>query len=133
MGEALAWPMKKYYSEKAWAKLAELLKDAAERERRSQARADLYRAIAAALEEGPRNEKAQGLVTRSIELFELDSDGDPGIKAGARKAMADRKNWPVWMKRQVASRHQLTFEAFDRVAAFLDRARASRRRAKAKK
>ncbi|HKF24207.1 MAG TPA: MerR family transcriptional regulator [Candidatus Angelobacter sp.] len=124
IGNACASPMKKYYSKQAWAKLMRHLKDPAEREGRSQARAELYRETAAALKEGPRSERGQSLARRSAELFELESGGDAGIKAGGMKAMADRKNWPAWMKRQVASRYQMSFEAFDRVAKFLDRATA---------
>ena len=132
IGDAFAAPMKKYYSEEAWAKLAEHQKDPAEREQRSEARAKLYREIAAALKKDPRSERGQSLAARSMELFELESAGDAGIKAGAERAMADRENWPAWMKRQVASRYQMSFQSFNRVADFLDRAAARWRKAKAR-
>jgi DNA-binding transcriptional MerR regulator len=130
IGKALAWPMKKYYSEEAWSKLMQHLKDPAERQRTLQARTELYRDIAAALEEDPRSEKAQRLAKRNMELVELESGGDPGIKAGGKKAMADRQNWPVWMKRQVASRYQVSVETFERVAAFLEQAAAGPKKLK---
>ena len=131
IGDAFAAPMKKYYSEEAWAKLMQHQKDPVERERRSQARAQLYREIAAALKIDPRSERGKRFAARSMELFELESGGDPGIKAGGRKAMADRKNWPAWMKRQVASSYQMSFQDFNRVTDFLDRATAGREKPKA--
>ena len=124
IGKASAAAWKKYYNEEAWTKLTQELKDPEERERRSQARADLYRETACALEENPKSQRGQSLARRSVELLELESGGDPGIKAGMRKAMGDRKNWPAWMKRQVASRYQMSFQDFNRVAEFLDRATA---------
>jgi sigma54-dependent transcription regulator len=62
-----------------------------------------------------------------MRLLEIDSDGDPGIKAGAMKAIADRRNWPIGTKRQVASRYQLRFEVFDRIIEFVEKAVARRR------
>lgn len=128
IGKALASTTKKYYSEEAWAKLRELqTRSAQEREHMLQARVELYRDIAASLRENPRSEKAQTFATRYMETLEIDSDGDPGIKTGALRAIADRQNWPTWLKRQAASRYQLTYEAFDQVAEFLERAIARRK------
>lgn len=123
IGKALAWPVKKYYTEKAWAKLLELQKrPAQEREHALQARVELYRDVRASLREDPGSEKAQSLATRWMNLFEVDSGGDPGIKAGATKAIADRRNWPIWLKRRMASTYQLSFEDLNQVVEFLERA-----------
>jgi MerR family transcriptional regulator, thiopeptide resistance regulator len=133
IGNAFAAPMKKYYSEEAWAKLTLRLKDPVEREKRSQAWAQLYREIVSALKENPKSERGQNLARRVAELSELDSGGDAGIRAGGKKAIADRKNWPAWMKRQVASRYQMSFQDLNRVAAFLNRATAGWEKQKSQK
>src|SRR5262249_31794565 len=117
---AVAWPMKRYYSDKAWAKLMELQKQPAQAKNRlSQARTDLYREIAASLGERPGSQKAQNLAARAMELLDLESDGDSGIKTGAMKALADRRKWPAWLKGQVASRYQMSFEKFNDICKFL--------------
>jgi MerR family transcriptional regulator, thiopeptide resistance regulator len=129
IGKALAWPVKKYYTDNAWAKLLELQKRPAEEGARAlQARVELYRDVQASLREDPASEKAQSLATRWTKLFEIESGGDPGIKAGAMKAIADRHNWPIWRKRQMASIYQLSFESLDQVIEFLQRAVAIGRR-----
>lgn len=129
IGRALAWPVKRYYTEKAWAQLLELQKrPAQERQRALQARVDLYRDVQASLREDPGSEKAQSLATRWMKLFEIDSGGDPGIKSGAMKAIADRHNWPIRLKRQMESTYQLSFESLDQVIEFLQRAIAIARR-----
>jgi MerR family transcriptional regulator, thiopeptide resistance regulator len=129
IGKALAWPLKKYYTEDAWAKLRELQRRPAQaRGRGLQARVELYRDVQASLKEDPGSEKARILATRWTKLLEIDSGGDPGIKAGVMKAFGDRRNWPNWLKRQMASTHQLSFESFDQVVEFLQKAVANARR-----
>src|SRR5262249_42946955 len=61
IGQAFAAPMKKYYSKEAWAKLTRRLQDPAERQQRSQARAELYREVTAALRKDPGSERGQSL------------------------------------------------------------------------
>jgi hypothetical protein len=127
ISKALAWPMKKHYSDKAWAKLMELRKRApSETKRLLQARIQLYREMADSLREDPGSEKAQNLAARAIELLERESDGDSGVKAGATKAMAARRNWPGWLKKQVASRYEVSYETFNDIARFLEKARRRR-------
>ena len=95
-----------------------------EKKRVTQALTELYREVAASLAENPRSERAQGLVTRWMELLDVESDGDPGVKTGSLKTIADRLSWPVWLKRTAARRHQLSFEAYNDNLKFIERALA---------
>jgi DNA-binding transcriptional MerR regulator len=125
IGQALARPRKKYFSENAWAKLLEFGKThAQEIEGIFRVRVELSHDIRASLTEDPGSEKAQALVARWLKLSDIESDGDPEIKDGIMKSMADRKNWPAWVKREVASRYQMSFADFNRAADFIERALA---------
>jgi hypothetical protein len=133
MGEALKATAKltftKYYSTKAWKKRMELQKKTEEEKKRiTQAVAEFYGAAAASLGEDPKSEKAQRLAARWMELLDLESEGDVGVKTGSMKAIADRRRWPHWLQKQIASRFQLTFDAFDGVHKLVERALARRQK-----
>jgi DNA-binding transcriptional MerR regulator len=120
---------KKYYSAKAWQKRMELQKRPEEEKKRmSQALTEFYREVAASLAEDPRSEKARRLATRWMELLDIESDGDLGVRTGLMKAIAGRDSWPLWLKRWVASRCQLTVDAYDEVHEFIERALARQRK-----
>lgn len=135
IGEALNASAKltfrKYYSATAWQKGMELQKRTdEEKERITRAFRELYRDVAASLAEDPKSEKAQELVTRWMELKDLESDGDLGVKTGSMKSIADRQRWPLWIKRHIASRYQLSFEAYNESQEFIERALARRQKRK---
>jgi DNA-binding transcriptional MerR regulator len=89
--------MKKYYTEEAWAKLAE---------RREKAFKDpngwdnLFKDVEASLAEDPASPKAQALLRRWDALIGEFTGGDPNIVAGLRKAWADKENWPASVQKQ---------------------------------
>jgi hypothetical protein len=90
--------------------------------------AGFYRDAAASLAAQPKSEKAQRRATRWMELLDLESDGDPGVRTGSMKAIGDRQSWPHWLKRQIASRFQLNFDNHGDIHAFIERALAYRRK-----
>jgi len=98
--------MKKYFSDEAWAKWNQLQERSTlkARKRTSQAWLSLLRAIEAALDrkEDPAGKKAQTLATRWMQLSDRMSGGDLGIKAGWRKAWADRQHWPASERKRIA-------------------------------
>jgi len=113
--------MKQYYNDEAWAEMTRRRDEMtpemkASAEQASQAWLDLYRDIAASLEEDPASEKAQALVARWNALIESFTGGNADIKDGLRKAWADRPNWPGQLQRMS--------QPFDdaRVWAFIGRA-----------
>jgi len=114
---------KKYFSEEAWDTLVEMRKQSGQLCPPTwQARVDLFRAVEAALGEGPAGEPARRLVEQWKALFDTDSRGDAGVKAGFLRCWADRRNWSAvvrWLEEGV---HMMSGERFERVADFLDRA-----------
>ena len=121
--EAALYVRKACFSEQTWAKLMELRKQpAGEHSAQWQARVDLFRDLEAALGEDPAGEKAQALVARWRAQLEVNSGGDPEIKAHLLKGWSQRRHWPEAQRWQIERLHMMSFERFTRAADFLDRA-----------
>ena len=109
---------KKYFSEEAWASLAQL------RETRSEAAAlrrwqrwkALYRDIEARIDADPAGAEAEALVERWMELMHEGTGGDAEIQAGYRTAWAHREEWPG-EERETTDRYNL-----EKISAFIGRA-----------
>lgn len=128
IAKAAAASRKKYFSERAWARLVEKRRERFEQDLSSswQTRVDLFAEIEAALSEDPGSTKAQGLANRWIAEVELDSVGDAEVKAGVMKTWADRRNWPATLRHQMQGLHMMQYERFLRCADFIDRTIAQR-------
>jgi hypothetical protein len=124
IGKALDWPLRRYFSEGAWAKRFGLWADASPEQyiHALQSRADLFHDIISCSSEDPASDQAQKLAARWRLLREAESGGDHDVAEGAAKAWADRTNWPPALRRKEASSYSLTVEQFDRAADFIDRA-----------
>lgn len=96
--------MMKYYSEDAQAKMAKRREEwnPELQERATKAWKDLFRDVEAALGEDPRSPKAQALAARWRKLVEEFTGGDPGIRAGLKKAWSDRQHWPEHLQQKTA-------------------------------
>jgi MerR family transcriptional regulator, thiopeptide resistance regulator len=96
--------LNKYYSEEAQAKLGEKRQQWNPELQAEATRAwtELFRDVEASLEEDPKSEKAQGLVSRWRKLVEGFTGGDPEVSRGLGKAWADRANWPADTREQSA-------------------------------
>ena len=123
--EAVLASRKKYFSEGAWAKLTELMKQTQDHSKQWQARVDLFRDIEATLGEDAASEKAQALVARWKAQLEDASGGDPEIKAGLLAGWSRRREWPPSYQWMVESLHLMSFERFERAADFIDQAIAA--------
>jgi DNA-binding transcriptional MerR regulator len=84
---------------------------------------DEWRSI---LHADPASETAQGLLTRSMTLLDVESQGDGEIKAGYTASLRRRHTWPAGMRRYIASLYATDTDTWSRVADFIDRARACR-------
>ena len=84
--------MKKYYSDEAWAKLAENREKgpAGAGQKGSEAWAALFKDVEASLDIDPASEKAQALLVRWKALVNEFTGGDPAIASGLRSAWADK-------------------------------------------
>ena len=116
---------KKYFSDRAWAKLMELSKQTEDHSAQWQARVNLFRDIEAALGEDPSGEKAQELAARWQAQLDANSGGDPEIRAGLLAGWSRRPEWPASLRWQVEALHMMSFDRFERAADFLDRAVAA--------
>jgi DNA-binding transcriptional MerR regulator/uncharacterized damage-inducible protein DinB len=116
---------KKYFSDRAWAKLMGLTKRTEDHSAQWQARVDLFRDVEAALGEDPAGEKAQALAARWQAQIDANSGGDPEIRVGLLAGWAHRREWPASVRWQVEALHLMSFEGFERAADFLDRAVAA--------
>ena len=101
IGQALAAHKKKYYSDAAWAKLAERPRD--ERAQLGAAWTALFQEVSAALDDDPASERAQALYTRWMELAKKTSGGDTELGIGWKNAWADRANWPKHAQQPISS------------------------------
>ena len=90
-----AW-MKRYYTDGAWARKADL-----DRPETSAAWTELYAEVRALLGEDPASEKARDLALRWCQLWKASTAGDPEIEAGFRSAWMDRHRWPLPWQRHV--------------------------------
>lgn len=118
---------KKYFSDSAWAKLTELVKQTEDHSKQWQARVDLFRDIEAALGEDPAGPKGQALAARWRAQIEIASGGDPEIRLGLLAGWARRREWPPSVRWQVEALHMMSFERFEKAADFLDLAVAASR------
>ncbi len=83
---------------------------------------ELFRDIEAALDEDPAGEKAQSFLDRWQKLVEGFTGGDFAITQGLKNLYADRANWPVEAKQQMAPYSNKA------VWSFIDKARAARKK-----
>jgi TipAS antibiotic-recognition domain len=90
--------MKKYYgTEEAWEKRRRFYEQGPSREWR-----ELYRDVAAALEEDPASVVAQTLADRWLKLGLRAYNGEPEFQTDSPTAWMDREHWPPFMKRRIA-------------------------------
>ena len=88
--------MRKYYTEGAWALKRQLREQTLPEtlERYHQTWKKLFLDVESALDLDPAGETGQSLAKQWVLLAEVICGGDPGIKAGAKKAWLDHQNWP---------------------------------------
>jgi hypothetical protein len=113
---------KKYFSEEAWDSVVEMRKRFGLWSPTWQARVDLFRAVEAALSAGANVEEGRRFARQWVSLFETDSGGDAGVRAGLLRCWADRRNWSAMVRWREEGLHMMNGERFDRVADFLDQA-----------
>jgi len=117
---------KKYFSESAWARYAELreslLHDTTARSAFWQERLDLFHDLEAAAGEDPAGEKGRALAERWMAQIEQESAGDSEIKAGLVNCWANRRNWSATVRWYMEGLAMMNTERFDRAAEFLDEA-----------
>jgi DNA-binding transcriptional MerR regulator len=125
LGLAVALPMRRYYSE-AWHNWMERRKRVTEESRQAAAREwiSLYRQIEAAVAEDSESGKARELAVRWWAALDAD-DGGEEIRAGMRRAWADRANWPAVYRRHLPLLYLTDSDNFDRAANALDQALAA--------
>ena len=89
--------MRKYYTDEAWAKRADIRKQTTSEklEANRDAWRQLFPKVEAALGLDPAEETVQLLAKEWVLLAEVSTGGDSGIKAGAIKAWKDHQNWPL--------------------------------------
>ena len=116
---------KQIFSDRAWAKIAELQNQAADpHSSQWRDRVQLFQDLEAAAGGDPAGEKAQGLVARWKDQLEIATGGDPEIREAMLTGWSQRKYWPESQRWRVERLHMLSYERFERAAAFLDAARA---------
>jgi hypothetical protein len=64
-------------------------------------------------------ERAQAIAGRWVALRQRESAGDAGVLAGAARAWADRRNWPLALQWKEAASYRMTLEDFERAADFI--------------
>jgi DNA-binding transcriptional MerR regulator len=95
---------KRYYSDEAWARMADKRDQwTPELQRKAeQAWAQLFRDVEAALGTDPAGARAQELAARWQALVESFTGGDAAVSAGVKAAWADRPSWPAATKARTA-------------------------------
>jgi MerR family transcriptional regulator, thiopeptide resistance regulator len=85
----------------------------------------LFHDIAAALDAGPVDDEiAQALRARWRALIDAETDGNAEVKEALERAWNLRTHWPDGMRRYVASLYEMEFDAWERVAQFIDGSRS---------
>jgi DNA-binding transcriptional MerR regulator len=112
---------KKYFSEQGWGKFVDIRKDPRQYSVFWQSRVDLFHEAESCLGEDPASEKAQALAVRWTAHMDAASNGNPEVKAGLRKAWADRQNWTATVRYLEEGLSMMTGERFDKAAAFIDK------------
>lgn len=121
--EALLVSTKPRFSEQGWSRLLQLRRQSVEEHTAQwKERVELFRDLEAVLEEDPASAKAQALVARWKDQRRRFAGEDPEIEAAMNAGWANRKNWPETHRWQLERLHLMSFERFERVADFLDRA-----------
>jgi hypothetical protein len=89
--------MRKYYTDDAWAKRADIRKQATPEklEGNRDAWRQLFPKVEAVLSLDPAEETVQLVAKEWVLLAEVSTGGDSGIQAGAIKAWKDHQNWPL--------------------------------------
>ena len=89
--------MRKYYTDEAWAKRADIRKHATPEklEANRDAWRQLFPKVEAVLSLNPAEETVQLLAKEWVLLAEVSTAGDSGIQTGAIKAWKDHQNWPL--------------------------------------
>jgi hypothetical protein len=123
IGRAIDAPLRKYFTEEAWAKRGNGVKQAVPEQLslRLRARAELFRDLESALGEDPGGEPAKALKARWHQIRINEAGADPDILAGSTKAWVDRRNWPMTIRLREATTYGMTLARFEEVADFLDR------------
>ena len=124
IGAALAWPLRPYFNNAAWAEWNERSRCLPPASLHQSARAQiaLYRDSEAAMKESPEGPRAQALAARWASLVSHDAGGDKEIEAGIRNAWEHRGNWPLRLREHVASLYLLDLTTFESISSFLERA-----------
>ncbi len=90
--------MKKYYgTEESWERHKRYYEEGPSQEWR-----DLYRDVAAILDQDPGCAEAQALLERWFALGKRAYQGDPDVQTDSPTAWMDRANWPPAMKQRIA-------------------------------
>ena len=116
----------KFVSDVLWAgRDAELRADPhAVPHRAAESRLALFRETETLIDSDPAAPAAQAIVRRWNEVVAQDAEGDPEALRAMQTAWENRARWPAGMRRYMASLYDATPETWERVAAFIDRARA---------
>jgi len=120
--------MRKYFDDESWAKKTNYWKQLTPQSLAQglDRRAGLFADVNAALGEDPAGERAQAIREQWIALRESESAGSPGVLAGAARAWADRRNWPLTLRRKEAVSYGVNLENFGKAADFIDAATEAR-------
>jgi hypothetical protein len=79
----------------------------------------LFRGIAASLDDNLTDEAAGALAARWEALADGETAGGPESKALAKKAWANRRDWPAGMREHVASCYGMEYSEWEQVASFI--------------
>jgi hypothetical protein len=118
----LEGPLRKHFTEDAWAKRLALVQQRTVSEMRTvlESRVELFRDVESLLGESPGSGPVKILAVRWNELRHYEAGGDGEILAGSWQAWADRRNWPIALKFKEACTYGMAVEAWERAAHFLD-------------
>ena len=124
--------MRKYYTDEAWFKKAQLTAQwpPETRERYKREWRELFLEVEAVLDQDPAGETAQNLAKRWVLLAEVMSEGDAGIKVGSIQAWKDHQNWPpagmdarlAYYGLDVSRDRDASIQRLERVASFIGQA-----------
>ncbi len=103
-------PMKRYFSNEAWAR--QECRAEAEKEQARQEWSALWKEVESSLEEDPLGERGQALAARWRELWQRTTQGDAEVQAGHEKAWMDRANWPEAARQRTAGHDREAIAAF---------------------
>jgi DNA-binding transcriptional MerR regulator len=115
----------RFIGESAWARWDAKRKSLASKrfrapDRVSPSRLALFHEIEASLGDNLGGDAAGALVARWEALIDGETAGDPETKALVKKAWANRGTWPAGMRAYVASCYGVEYDAWERVASFIE-------------